>query len=249
MKLYVFGIAGLMLVVTAGQVQAGIIISSWNLGLNAHDAGDSVSFGDNTVSLPFSSTQTATTSGGITGTTAYDFNVSGNNGSFEVDFNGLRTGAVGTSVNTYGDIFFTVSEASTFTADAFHSMDGSGRLHMKFRVRDMTISGGTAGFVYDSFQLSGEAQNESFELGGLDGDTKNSQFGTLPGLLIAGHEYLMQYNFDIGSPGSVDSGATSNHPRLPCLASVLSDSASAEPDDAKWHSWRLPRPSQHRPQL
>ena len=78
----------------------------------------------------------------------------------------------------------------------------------KVELRDLTISGGSAGYVYLSVQRSLVTSDEVFQVGGLGGDDQNSLVGNLPVTLVPGHDYLISYNFDIITPIGGDAGAS-----------------------------------------
>jgi hypothetical protein len=136
--------------------------------------------------------------------------VNGNAGDFHVEVDFLRSGNIDSFNAARGDVFFQVTENSSFSFDGMYGLQGSGRIGFVPRVRDLTVSGGSSGIVYLNQQLSNHTLNQQFNLGGVAGDSSNELVGSLPGALVPGHEYLMQYSFDIGTPPGGDAGAAAN---------------------------------------
>jgi len=129
-----------VLVASVGQVQAGLIISQWQLGVIAHDGSIQAAVENRIVTLPLSATQTATTPGGATGTASHSYAVSGSSGTFDMSFDLQRTGGLPVNgdiskVSLFGDIHFQVTEASVFDASGLISLSGSGRIRSDFSLR------------------------------------------------------------------------------------------------------------------
>jgi len=163
---------------------------------------------DSTVALPYSTSATATTTGGTTSTAQYDFSVIGDSGSLEFEFDLLRSGNIDSQNIATGDLFFTVTTPSVFELDGLFNLTGDGYVHVRTVVRDLTVSGGAAGRVYQSKQLSLNTTDQEFVVGGLDGDYINALVGDLPGNLIPTHRYLLQYTYGIITPTDGDDGAS-----------------------------------------
>ena len=193
-----------------GRVEGAVVVSSWHLVLVSRDSiGDQAEASEDTVSLPFQVARTALTAGGSSAGAEYDFLTTGAGGaSFLFDFDLSRTGVIDSQSNASGDIHFQVTEESTADVDGLFSLDGAGRIRADIKLRDLTISGGSAGFIYSSLQQSLATSDEVFQVGGLAGDDKNSLVGSLPVPLVPGHEYLIDYHFDIITPAYGDAGAS-----------------------------------------
>jgi len=186
--LAVMGIAGLF----TPAANASISVSSWELSLYANSSPtDSANSVNTTVSLPFISTQTASTLGDAESTASYDFMTSGNTGLFHFNFNLKRTGIDGSNSRATGGIMFQVTEPSSFDTGGLFVLDGNQRIYVAVGLRDLTISGGLAGVMYQSLQQSQHTLDQEFVVGGLDGDRTNVLIGNVPTALIPGHQYDM----------------------------------------------------------
>lgn len=188
---------------------ASLIVSEWNMGLLVRDSTDDTAlYIDDLVSMPFSETRTVESAGGTKSTAAYDFSLNNSEASFHFDYQHYRTGSPDSQNIAYADVFFTVSEHSSFTFFGLFEQEGTGRMDINVKLRDLTLSGTTSGFIYQNNQRSLETANQSFEIGGLDGDDANILIGDMSDILLPGHDYLMQVSFDIVTPNPPDNGAS-----------------------------------------
>jgi len=194
----------------SAQANSSVVVSEWNLLMSARTTvADAVNDQNNTVALPFSEIRTIISSGGTSATVDYDLSVDDNFAVFDFSINLHREGSSGDSQSQVaGDIFFQVSEISNYNFSGFFDLIGDKRITMGLDLRDLTVSGGLSGYVYQSLQRSLTTQNESFIINDLGGDGSNALIGDMTGLLLPGHEYVLGYNFDIiTSGGSTDDGA------------------------------------------
>ena len=193
------------------DVSASVVITSWSMGINARDSvGDTARVDDDAVAMPFYAERTASTLGGTEGSVLYDFMTDGDNDSFHFEIDFYRSGSIDSQANSYADIHFQVTEESWFDFAGTFWLEGTGQIHVQARLRDLTIGGGWDGFIYYSSQLSENTADQVFHIDGLDGDLSNNRIGTLPGALLPGHEYLMQYSFSIITPVGGDAGANAH---------------------------------------
>ena len=72
-------------------------------------------------------------------------------------------------------------------------MSGTNRLRLEVLLRDQANQGSP---LFDNRQLSLTTLDESFVVGEQGGDTSNTLVGSMSGFLLAGHTYLVAYNFD-----------------------------------------------------
>lgn len=181
-------------------VQAGIIVNDWNLTTLA--ANPARITRQQTVSLPFQTTDTVTNNEGATASTNYGFAVNGDAGRFEIapsfqldsdqtsQFLTVRSEGrltfkvVGTQDLSYSlDGFFTATgDAAVFSLDVSLLEDGQGPF---------------PNFLAVNSQDSRDVIDESFILGSPGGNNTNKFQGSLTGILEAGTKYNLFYNFTV----------------------------------------------------
>lgn len=196
-------LAGVVAVaLAASQAGAAIVISSWHVVTTATDNDNAdVEAADESGVLPFSLSHTVSPVGGSDTSASYSLSPGG---SFHVDYELHRSGSVASSSSVAGDIFFRVTEISSFDAGGFLSMEGFGRSRLSVKLWE----GFSGSFFYRSFQSTENAPtpDEEFGIGGLDGNFENILIGSLPVTLFPGEFYAMSFNATIQN-SVADSGA------------------------------------------
>lgn len=129
--------------------------------------------------------------GGSSSITTYDLSDSG----FEIRMNHTRADFTGAFAATSARIEFTVDTAVTFEmSGSYAATDADGKnVVLTADLQDTTDSS----FVFLSEQRSNFTPNEMFTLGLQEGDDTNSLIGSLAGLLIPGHIYLLRMSAQI----------------------------------------------------
>jgi hypothetical protein len=128
------------------------------------------------------------------------------NDAFGITFDHARVSTYQSLGHSNGVIFFSVDENIDYIASGSYSaVDSDGReTYLWAELHDSTIGS----VVFENLQWSQATPNESFTLGGAEGDFDNISTGSLTGTLIAGHDYTFEYNVFIqADPTASASGA------------------------------------------
>jgi hypothetical protein len=138
--------------------------------------------------LPYVQTSTSSDS---PASSESDYNLS--NDSFGITFDHVRGGkfsSVGFA-QSYGFIYFSVDQDIIYSATgSYAAVDHRvGRIFLTASLFDSTLDS----FMFESLQESNSTLNESFTLGLVEGDSLNTDTGSLTGTLIAGHDYAFFY--------------------------------------------------------
>lgn len=200
-----FLLAGLLCGCLYSNADAGIIVNRWDLQTLVANPINRAT--QNTVSLPFHTSDIVSVPGLATSTTTYDFEVMGESASFQFGFDQqifsdhtpvllqtegnspyLEFSITGSQQLRYSlDGFFTgTGEADVFIMTVI-LVDLTNRIPGEFGTRPTTL------FYND--QDSRNATDESFVLGGTGGNNTHALDGTATGLLTPGVTYGLSYDF------------------------------------------------------
>jgi len=191
----------------SSSAQAGLIVEEWHLfAIAGGQNGDVVDISElDTPAMPFETTDLAVASSS-SATVEYDFYEASDHTVFGLDYRLEIDGSKDGGATVFGDIFFTVSDYSLFEFDALMELFGfADMFYFDIRVRNLTLSGGTRGFVFHNFQYSSFVEDENFVAEGDKGNEISINNGFNPGVLIPDDLYLMQYNFNIAQHSEKDS--------------------------------------------
>ncbi len=140
------------------------------------------------VSVPYSYTSTA-----VDGASFAEATYSLSNAGFDISFDLTRSLELYSRAEARGEIFFTVDEDVLYTATgSFTVLEPVGYRFVGFGANLLDTTSETIG-LFGNTQRSETTAGEHFLLGEVGGDSYNQFYGSLTGMLLAGHEYKFDY--------------------------------------------------------
>lgn len=182
----------IVMMLPATAAVASVTMDSWSLRTYALRSSGSETV-NTTVSLPLNQTDTRNDGGptGSTSATTYNFEVSGDQATFDFLFNHTRAAVNFASAESTGEIVFTTTNTLQYNLSGAYAMLGNEWLEMEVELFDVTANS----VLFFNRQFSDATANESFTLGQLGGDDTNNLAGSLSGTLPAGHQIKLRYEF------------------------------------------------------
>jgi len=156
----------------------------------------------------YTSTEITAVQGDSRATTTTDWQDFGSSAVFDFSLEQQRAGAEGSyAVSFERSLFFTANQDTSYALEGFYALTGAGAVYS-----DISLLDRTTGFEMTLFQdisYSLNTLDEVFVLGDIgDGDTANTNVGSLTGILIAGRSYKFTSTQSIQLLDGPDSGAT-----------------------------------------
>ncbi|MGB2986452.1 MAG: hypothetical protein WBE26_11280 [Phycisphaerae bacterium] len=200
----------LMVGANAEVTRADLTGVSWTLTTEASvltSEGDEV-FDDQVDSgstLPYDSSHTATATWGDAASTAisdYFFTGSTETAAFLFEFDHDSGQTEGNGGAGSGSVFFTPDQNITsYAFSGEYGLTGTGLLHLEVSLR--AVGGGEGVTLFESYQETETATNQTFTLGEEEGE-HNNLIGDLSGALVPGTEYVLNYDFHtvVGDAGT-----------------------------------------------
>jgi len=127
------------------------------------------------------------------------------NSSFNISMNHSRPGGLDSNSGTGGDIFFSVSAPTPYSASGTYTAVDPNPRHVNLDALLLDLT--TNQTLLNSHQRSIATPNESFTLGEMGGDTENTFTGSLTGNLVVGHQYKFTYQGQTYANSSDDGAA------------------------------------------
>jgi hypothetical protein len=178
------------------------LLSGSSLNIFARD-GAGISEDRDPNLLPFNITSSVT-DGESTNETIYNLTTDGFNFIFD-----HRRAALPSDVRSSGELVFTVSQDTIYELAGSYSLTGNGDIRYTVSLYDLN----TSAFLFENSQHSSNTPDESFTVGGMEGDNF-SLSGNHTGTLAPGNTYQLYYDVSIGhlkkvvKEGSVNSAAS-----------------------------------------
>jgi hypothetical protein len=124
--------------------------------------------------------------------------------SFLISSFGARNGHIDSRANVQPTIFFSVTEDTPYWLAGLFNVDdpGSTGKYLEFGAALKDLTGSSV--LYETFQSSFGAPDQTFVLGGATGNVNNIITGSPTGMLLAGHDYSLNYGSSIYAADSGD---------------------------------------------
>jgi hypothetical protein len=207
--------------------QASITINETSLDAQATEPNGQVEQYFYGTSIPTSTTVSAVV-GSAHNNTTINWSFSGGQTILSFDMDHKRP-AGGSAAQTYMGIgaavmSFTANADAAYTVSGFYNATDVGKIGFVYEgiwLHDITANIP----LFDNSQESRNTANEQFVVGETGGDTSNSLSGSSTGILIAGHEYSLNFEYFIFPHLFGDSGASA----LGNATLTINDIAAPEP--------------------
>lgn len=190
------GVAHAYTVSLSGSTQSNQTSEAGSQGTGPGLTSDTVT----AASLPFSDS-TLAVDGVDSSETTYDFS----NAGFLFSVDHARDGDFSHWTSSNGGIYFSVDDAVDYVAAGSYSAVNPDPQNIALLAGLFDLTTSTTVFL--SEQQSSSELNESFVLGLMEGDLSNQLIGSLTGTLIAGHDYIFQYDVTSANINTLTGGA------------------------------------------
>jgi hypothetical protein len=157
-----------------------------------------------TSSLPFIDS-TNIVNGSDSSSAAYGLS----NAGFQISFEQARSGNFAHWTKSSGSVYFSVDTNVDFLAAGTFTGIHADPQTLAFAAGLADLTTGT--MVFLSQQQSNNQLNETFTLGLAEGDALNAFVGALAGTLLAGHQYLFQYEAQSANINTLTGAPVSAH--------------------------------------
>jgi hypothetical protein len=190
----------------SAPVHADLQISSPSLETVACEACDVQT--QSSVSTPsFVTSDTATsTNGAFSAETYYNFGISGFNGSlrFEMLHDMGGDDPLGRASSTGVLTLTPVGAPVTYSLSGIYGYGGETDGNISLSVS--LVDADTSAVLFENVQVSDEVNGEDLTLGQTTGNVSNTLSGSLSGMLLAGHNYVLTYSYTLTQAGGFGLG-------------------------------------------
>ncbi|MFQ5589809.1 MAG: hypothetical protein ACE5HE_01475 [Phycisphaerae bacterium] len=175
-----------------------VTADTWTLESHAFALGGEGDLFDDQVftspSLPFNASHTAYAIASSTSTYAFSSSADAASFVFKFDHSSTTEDSIASGAQSNGDLLFTPADDMLYSLTGQYSLTGRETIHMEVSLEEV---GGS--LLFDNRQESTATPNELFTLGSQDGDVLNLLTGSLSGMLTAGTQYKLHYDYFIGT--------------------------------------------------